>query len=50
MKLARQGGASIQSKTGHVFIKERMRQECDIYGGEMTPITIFVILLTGTRT
>lgn len=31
-----QGGQPIQSKTGHAFIKERMRQENAIYGGEMS--------------
>ena len=30
------GGISIQSKTGHAFIKERMRQEDALYGGEMS--------------
>lgn len=30
------GGKAIQSKTGHAFIKERMRQENAIYGGEMS--------------
>jgi len=30
------GGIPIQSKTGHAFIKERMRQEDAIYGGEMS--------------
>ena len=30
------GGVAIQSKTGHAFIKERMRQEDAIYGGEMS--------------
>jgi phosphomannomutase len=30
------GGEPIQSKTGHAFIKERMRQEDAIYGGEMS--------------
>lgn len=30
------GGIPIQSKTGHAFIKERMRQEGAIYGGEMS--------------
>jgi len=30
------GGVPIQSKTGHAFIKERMRQEDAIYGGEMS--------------
>lgn len=30
------GGVPIQSKTGHAFIKERMRKENAIYGGEMS--------------
>lgn len=30
------GGEAIQSKTGHAFIKERMREEDAIYGGEMS--------------
>lgn len=30
------GGIAIQSKTGHAFIKERMRAEDAIYGGEMS--------------
>lgn len=30
------GGIPIQSKTGHAFIKERMRSENAIYGGEMS--------------
>lgn len=30
------GGVPVQSKTGHAFIKERMRQENAIYGGEMS--------------
>ncbi|SKA89577.1 phosphomannomutase [Thiothrix eikelboomii] len=30
------GGIPIQSKTGHAFIKERMRSEDAIYGGEMS--------------
>lgn len=32
----REGGKAIQSKTGHAFIKERMRLENAIYGGEMS--------------
>jgi phosphomannomutase/phosphoglucomutase len=32
----RGGGVAIQSKTGHAFIKERMRLENAIYGGEMS--------------
>lgn len=30
------GGVPVQSKTGHAFIKERMRLESAIYGGEMS--------------
>ena len=30
------GGKPIQSKTGHAFIKERMRSEDAVYGGEMS--------------
>jgi phosphomannomutase len=30
------GGRAIQSKTGHAFIKERMREEDAVYGGEMS--------------
>lgn len=30
------GGVPLQSKTGHAFIKERMRMEDAIYGGEMS--------------
>ena len=29
-------GTAIQSKTGHAFIKERMRKEDAVYGGEMS--------------
>ena len=32
----RNGGQAIQSKTGHAFIKERMREEDAVYGGEMS--------------
>ncbi|GAA0542561.1 MAG: phosphomannomutase CpsG [Alteromonadaceae bacterium] len=32
----RAGGMPVQSKTGHAFIKERMRQEDAVYGGEMS--------------
>ena len=32
----RAGGTAIQSKTGHAFIKERMRTENAVYGGEMS--------------
>ena len=31
-----QGGIPVQSKTGHAFIKERMRAEDAVYGGEMS--------------
>lgn len=30
------GGRAVESKTGHAFIKERMRAENAIYGGEMS--------------
>jgi phosphomannomutase/phosphomannomutase/phosphoglucomutase len=30
------GGIPVQSKTGHAFIKERMRTEDAVYGGEMS--------------
>ncbi len=30
------GGHAVQSKTGHAFIKERMRKEDAVYGGEMS--------------
>ena len=30
------GGHAVQSKTGHAFIKERMRLEDAVYGGEMS--------------
>jgi phosphomannomutase/phosphomannomutase/phosphoglucomutase len=32
----RAGGISLQSKAGHAFIKERMRAEDAVYGGEMS--------------
>jgi phosphomannomutase/phosphomannomutase/phosphoglucomutase len=32
----RNGGVPVQSKTGHAFIKERMRLEDAVYGGEMS--------------
>lgn len=32
----RSGGIPVMSKTGHAFIKERMRKENAIYGGEMS--------------
>lgn len=34
--ITRSGGKPIVSKTGHAFIKARMRQEDAIYGGEMS--------------
>lgn len=34
--VTRNGGIPVQSKTGHAFIKERMRVENAIYGGEMS--------------
>ena len=30
------GGVAVQSKTGHAFIKEKMRSENAVYGGEMS--------------
>ena len=30
------GGIPVQSKTGHAFVKERMRKEDAVYGGEMS--------------
>ena len=30
------GGKAVQCKTGHAFIKERMREENAVYGGEMS--------------
>jgi phosphomannomutase len=30
------GGVPVMSKTGHAFIKERMRKEDAVYGGEMS--------------
>ncbi len=35
-QVARAGGVAVASKTGHVFIKQRMRAENAIYGGEMS--------------
>ena len=34
--VATAGGTPIKSKTGHAFIKERMRKEDAVYGGEMS--------------
>jgi phosphomannomutase/phosphoglucomutase len=34
--VAAAGGVAIESKTGHAFIKERMRSEDAVYGGEMS--------------
>jgi phosphomannomutase len=34
--VTRAGGKPVMSKTGHAFIKERMRKEDAIYGGEMS--------------
>lgn len=34
--VATSGGTPVMSKTGHAFIKERMREEDAIYGGEMS--------------
>lgn len=35
-KVAAAGGRAVMSKTGHAFIKERMRKEDAVYGGEMS--------------
>ena len=35
-QVKRAGGMPVQSKTGHAFIKERMRLEDALYGGEMS--------------
>ncbi len=35
-KVGAAGGVAVQSKTGHAFIKERMRKENAVYGGEMS--------------
>ncbi len=35
-EVAAAGGIAVQSKTGHAFIKERMRAEDALYGGEMS--------------
>ena len=34
--VARAGGEAVQSKSGHSFIKEKMREVDGIYGGEMS--------------
>lgn len=34
--MTKAGGIPVMSKTGHAFIKERMRKEDAIYGGEMS--------------
>ncbi|THB65916.1 MAG: phosphomannomutase CpsG [Gammaproteobacteria bacterium] len=34
--VAEAGGTPVMSKTGHAFIKERMRKENAVYGGEMS--------------
>ncbi len=35
-EVRRAGGEPVMSKTGHAFIKERMRKENAVYGGEMS--------------
>lgn len=35
-KVTEAGGTPVMSKTGHAFIKERMREENAVYGGEMS--------------
>src|SRR5690606_22328579 len=34
--VAKHGGTAVQSKSGHAFIKQRMREVDAIYGGEMS--------------
>ncbi|WP_372772255.1 phosphomannomutase CpsG [Pantoea sp. WEP] len=34
--VTKEGGIPVMSKTGHAFIKERMREEDAVYGGEMS--------------
>lgn len=34
--ISKAGGVPVMSKTGHAFIKERMREEDAVYGGEMS--------------
>jgi len=34
--VAQAGGVAVESKSGHAFIKERMREEDAVYGGEMS--------------
>ena len=34
--ISQQGGVPVMTKTGHAFIKERMRKEDALYGGEMS--------------
>ena len=34
--IAKKGGVAVQSKTGHVFIKQTMRDHQAVYGGEMS--------------
>jgi phosphomannomutase len=34
--IMRHGGTPVETKTGHAFMKERMRQENALYGGEMS--------------
>lgn len=35
-RVSQLGGRAVESKTGHAFIKERMRAENAVYGGEMS--------------
>ncbi len=35
-EVAKSGGTAVMTRTGHAFIKERMRQENGLYGGEMS--------------
>lgn len=34
--VARAGGRAVQTRTGHAFIKQAMRDEAALYGGEMS--------------
>ncbi len=34
--VAQKGGVAVQSKTGHAFVKQKMRAEEAVYGGEMS--------------
>ncbi|HCX32692.1 MAG TPA: hypothetical protein DHV08_03485, partial [Rhodocyclaceae bacterium] len=34
--VAKAGGRAVQTRTGHAFIKQAMRDENAVYGGEMS--------------